>query len=242
MTTATTERIESVIDEVMAAASEQVWELTDMIKRTADGLHYTNRTPRRAASRSYDWTLTTEEVIAVLQQKIADGTIAGYNARGIQQSIERIAAYRAQIEELNAYTRELNEVYYAGPWSRFFLVVGGHIHSSTACHSCYATTRFAWLPSLSGLTEADAVAEHGSILCTHCYPTAPVEWTVSKQGEKPADYYCEGSGKAPTSEQYKAVRFDGREYTGYRYSCSGCGNRVSERQITNSGTVRKHKK
>lgn len=65
---------------------------------------------------------------------------------------------------------------YAG-WSRFFLVPDGHIHSSMGCSTCFPTTQFMWLYELSGLTEAQAVAEYGEILCSVCYPSAPVEWT-----------------------------------------------------------------
>jgi hypothetical protein len=66
-----------------------------------------------------------------------------------------------------------------GGWSRFFIVnnVGGHIHRTMSCSTCYPTTEFGWLPNLSGLTEADAVEEWGGILCSVCFPSAPVEHT-----------------------------------------------------------------
>jgi hypothetical protein len=64
-------------------------------------------------------------------------------------------------------------------WSRFFLVTNtnGHIHRSMSCSTCFYSTQFSWLTELSGLTEAEAVAEYGEILCTVCFPSAPVEWT-----------------------------------------------------------------
>lgn len=67
-------------------------------------------------------------------------------------------------------------------WSRFFLVtnVGGHIHRDMSCSTCFPTTQYAWLYELSGLTEAEAVAEYGEILCSVCFPSAPVEWTNGK--------------------------------------------------------------
>lgn len=68
-------------------------------------------------------------------------------------------------------------------WSRFFLVNAGHIHRSMSCSSCNkgrSATVFTWLPELSGLTEADAVAAHGAHLCTVCFPTAPTEWHHKK--------------------------------------------------------------
>lgn len=67
-------------------------------------------------------------------------------------------------------------------WSRFFLVTntGGHIHRDMSCSTCFPTTQYAWLYELSGLTEAEAVAEYGEILCSVCFPSAPVEWTNGK--------------------------------------------------------------
>ena len=70
-------------------------------------------------------------------------------------------------------------------WSRFFAVPGGHIHSSMNCSTCNRVTNqsgqtftaFAWLPALSGLTAADAIAAHGHALCSVCFPNAPVSDT-----------------------------------------------------------------
>lgn len=55
--------------------------------------------------------------------------------------------------ELVAVTGEvatLNAQY--NGWSRFFLVQnnGGHIHSSMNCSTCFPSTMFAWLPTVSG--------------------------------------------------------------------------------------------
>tara|TARA_Y100000310_G_scaffold310554_1_gene355928 strand:- start:109 stop:789 length:681 start_codon:yes stop_codon:yes gene_type:complete len=71
-------------------------------------------------------------------------------------------------------------------WSRFFAVAGGHIHSSMNCSTCNRVTSqsgqtftaFAWLPTLSGLTTADAIAAHGHTLCSVCFPNAPVAHTT----------------------------------------------------------------
>jgi hypothetical protein len=86
------------------------------------------------------------------------------------------AATAALAEAKAEYDRLCGQ--YTG-WSRFFLVtnVNGHIHSGTNCSTCRWDTSFAWLPELSGLTEADAVEEYGEILCSICFPSAPVEWT-----------------------------------------------------------------
>lgn len=74
---------------------------------------------------------------------------------------------------------ELRAIYAEHQWSRFFLVnnSNGHIHSSMSCGTCFPTTQYRWVTSLSGQTEAEAVAELGEILCSVCYPSAPSAWT-----------------------------------------------------------------
>jgi hypothetical protein len=92
-----------------------------------------------------------------------------------QRTIDKIDELNAEAEALNAEARQFEEIV---DWQRFFLVTNknGHIHATMGCSTCRVTTRFAWLPTLSGLTEADAVAAHGARLCSVCFPTAPVEW------------------------------------------------------------------
>jgi hypothetical protein len=82
-------------------------------------------------------------------------------------------------------------------WSRFFLVSGGHIHHSTHCHTIRLTTQVGWLPDLSGLTEAEAVEEHGEILCSHCFPHAPVAWTNGVSKQSIADKALRAIAKTP---------------------------------------------
>jgi hypothetical protein len=64
-----------------------------------------------------------------------------------------------------------------GRWSRFYLVVSsdGHVHSSTACPSCYVTTGYAWLTEYSGTDVHEFVEQiAGEKACTTCFPWAPV--------------------------------------------------------------------
>lgn len=76
-----------------------------------------------------------------------------------------------------------------GGWSRFWIVVNsnGHIHSSRSCTTCFPTTQYAWLPEISGSTDAEVVELAGMSACTICFPNAPVE-TRSRpsQIEEPA--------------------------------------------------------
>ena len=105
-----------------------------------------------------------------------------------------IAALKVEIDECSAVWRA------NGCWSRFFLVTNtnGHIHSSTACSTCRFDTDFRWLPTLSGLTEVEAVEAHGEILCSVCFPSAPVEWT---NGESKASKEAKAERAAAKAER-----------------------------------------
>lgn len=110
----------------------------------------------------------------------------------------------------NAIEDEMIEVEarYTG-WSRFFLVTNtnGHIHSSMHCTTCFPTTSYAWLPQLSGLSEAEAVEDQGEILCSVCFPSAPAEWTsgVSKATQQERDARTAKKAAAAQKKADKAL-------------------------------------
>jgi hypothetical protein len=82
--------------------------------------------------------------------------------------LDEASALLAQTTPLVAeYTRRQG-------WTRYYLVDGGHVHTSTACHTCYPTTRYYWLTSESGKTAAEVVEQAGERACTVCFPAAPV--------------------------------------------------------------------
>jgi hypothetical protein len=97
-------------------------------------------------------------------------------------------------------------------WSRFFIVNnnGGHIHSTMGCTTCFPTTSFGWLPNLSGMAEADAVAEWGGILCSVCFPSAPSAWTdgVNKKtaAEKAWNKAMTAINRSPEGKRVKNIR------------------------------------
>lgn len=106
-------------------------------------------------------------------------------AQATKEELQTYKALSGQIDFNCRWYDELDSVYRSHMWSRFYLVVGnanGHIHKDLACHSCYPDTQYAWLPELSGDSEAEAVEAEGEILCTFCFPSAPVAW-------------CEGVGR-----------------------------------------------
>ncbi|MGX5718388.1 hypothetical protein [Arthrobacter sp. MAHUQ-56] len=93
-----------------------------------------------------------------------------------QEELARIIdAARAALAQLDEAAAPLEAIYRANPWTRFFLVPGGHLHSSRRCGSLRWTTPVYWLPEYSGKTEAEIVAQAGERACTICYPSAPVD-------------------------------------------------------------------
>jgi hypothetical protein len=200
----------------------------DTVRYAAGQRHeYVTRTERR-------WTGELADAEAKL---LADANSYAHSHGKTKGDIylELKAAREATLAAGHAYVQAEGE--YEG-WSRFFLVQGGHIHSSMGCSTCNhrgRRTSFGWLPELSGLTEAEAVEAHGPVLCTVCFPSAPVEWTLGSLNDK-GEYvapktYCAGSG---TSEYVEGSART--NYAGTTVTCSHCSSRV---KYGNSG-LRKH--
>ena len=166
--------------------------------------------------------------------KRAEGDLrySSYTQESLVRLVQQMDESVARASAIHAETQPYEAEYRSRPWSRFFLVQnnGGHIHSSMHCSTCYPTTRFGWLPALSGQTEAEAVAAHGAILCTVCYPSAPVEYTDRRDPS-----VCEGSGRYYADGKPSRVGF----YSGNWGTCPVCDTRQT---VTKTGKIRKHKK
>lgn len=160
---------------------------------------------RRAAGQRQDyssrrWSGTLAEAMVILTD-MGDDIVRSWGRAASEFLADYAAAGERQTVAGQVYADADEE--YDG-WSRFFLVTGGHIHSSMGCHTCYPTTEFGWLPQLSGLTEADAVAVYGPVLCSVCYPSAPVEstggysdgLTLAEQAERRAEKAAKSDAKA----------------------------------------------
>lgn len=181
---------------------------------------------RRGALR---WATTHEQAETRLRALAAAGTGSTMTLRSAAQVIDALDTAREHTARVQVDIDPLEAEHARRGWYRFFLVQGGHIHSSMGCSTCYPTTQFGWLPELSGLSEADAVEAYGPLLCSVCFPFAPVEWTVGK----PKPERCSGAGSAPRqgTKRRQGMRFYGE--------CAACG----ERQTLNPTTlvVRAHK-
>lgn len=226
---------------------------------TFDSVHYALDEKAIYRSRyNKSWPTTGPEAEALLREKLASGGIKSWDVSSVERTLANIDSLRGELAAIEEAKEPFEAEFKELRWSRFFLVTNnnGHIHSSMGCGTCFPTTRFAWLPTLSGLTEKEAVAEHGTILCSVCFPSAPVEWTVGKQVDE--SLYCETSGKParefvpegktlwPSKKDGKydpdtVLRPGGRAYY-WPGECPGkCGNHgvvVSE----NTAKFRKHKK
>lgn len=195
----TTENTPQAVDTALAAQYREMYRSLDKLAMYANDAKYSAGAKFYYQGRDRVTDMTLAEAEAVLAADIAantddkhgyrlirGGTSIGNIRRtveGLRESREVYAETKREIEKLEAL--------YTG-WTRFFLVTSskGHIHSSMSCHTCRPTTRYGWLPELSGQTEAEAVEAHGPALCSVCYPTAPVEWQggwiTKSQAEKKA--------------------------------------------------------
>ncbi|SMD23933.1 hypothetical protein [Lentzea albidocapillata] len=107
-------------------------------------------------------------------QRLVNDGMAEY-ATELRPQIEQA---RQAIAECEATERPLEaEFERRGGWTRAWLVLntGGHVHRTTACRTCFPSTRFAWLTQFSGHDETEIVEQAGKAACTECYPSAPVD-------------------------------------------------------------------
>lgn len=226
--TETTTRREVTVDTALA----DIYRRADLVSHQRAALDSTFRhySGARKLSR-YQWDLTSKQAREAVIAKLAAGEIKSWDLRTVESAVERWAETDRELDALVAERAPFDAEYWAKPWNRFFLVLGGHIHASQTCAggTIRPTTQVGWLPNLSGLTEADAVAAHGTILCSHCFPSAPVEWTVglAKVGQ------CPGVDQPATGVTV------GRGWPIKRWgACAGCGKNFT---VNANGRPRAHK-
>jgi hypothetical protein len=151
----------------------------DKMARATDNLRHTVGDRKQGWGRDARWTMTKSEAVAKAAEIAANDTT--YVGRAAGEALARYSeAADAYIAASDAATKQGREWRENGMWSRFLVVPGGHIHTNDGCFTLRADTRTAWLPELSGDTEADAVEVYGEVLCSHCYPSAPVAWQGGK--------------------------------------------------------------
>lgn len=174
-------------------AEDRVANIETDLKRQAGAKFYYRRRQRVTDMRTDEALGIVEAELRKLTEHRAahegeDGLWVGYAGIVLPYAEDQVrravTKYHEQQDTITALEVEIGrlEATYTG-WSRFFLVTSspGHVHSSMYCSTCYPSTRYGWLPEMSGQSEAEAVAEFGPTLCTVCFPSAPVTWTEGKK-------------------------------------------------------------
>jgi hypothetical protein len=227
------------VDTRLADLWEQEYNLQRALVWKIDAVHEAIG-ERRQRDRNWNnlpWPSTTTEAVDTARARAEyapDKYPSGYDkdvwtAIKCRDVVAEFDKAHAALDANHDAQRPLNDEYREHRWSRFFLVknVGGHIHSSMSCSTTFPTTQWAWLPTLSGLGEADAVAAEGTRLCSICYPSAPVEWTVGLP--KVVDpTVCTGSGLPSAIVERQGTRWNRQTwsdetYTYMGHACQTCG-------------------
>jgi hypothetical protein len=207
----------------------------DRIQRLAGDIHRYAGDPGRQVSRNhrvYELDFVDAEIKA--RQFAATDS---YEARAAQRILDTLDKMREAVLEAKRAAEPLEAEHDLRGWSRFFLVTSsdGHIHSSMHCSTCNPRTQYGWMPEVSGMTMAEAIAywdKRGSseILCTVCFPDAPVART-----QKPVEEgLCPGSGTMDYPRETAR-----RGYASGNYGvCSHCEQAIA---ISSLGRMRKHK-
>jgi hypothetical protein len=101
--------------------------------------------------------------------------VNGTATHALARASAHLTEVEAKLQAIVAEAAPLEAEYDARRWSRYFLVTNGngHVHRERRCVTCYPTTRYGWLPALSGCDEAVMVAEYGEQACSVCFPNAP---------------------------------------------------------------------
>lgn len=205
--------------------------------RHFESMHYHVNDRKGYRGRQYTWNMSPAEVLDAARTFLAipESELPAWRRedhRHIGKDLDGVETERQVIERLDHEIAELQKVYAADPWPRYFpcQTHNEHIHSGYGCAGLKHNSVLLWQPDLSGHTIEEAVAKLGPRLCTHCYPNAPVEYT---QGEP--DTSCPGSGKYiqfPAGTPLHRQRYGACPEEGCRYSG----------RLTQYGYVRKHAK
>jgi hypothetical protein len=161
------------------------------------------------------------------QEEVAAGTYRGfYTATEAKRDAETVARMEAKIAWLAAAALTIleetvpfdSEHVRRNGWTRAYLVDnnGGHVHTSMNCRTCFPTTRFNWLPQVSGWTEAQVLAEAGNSACSVCYPTGRVKGKRNANLLDRPDRIAEREARAAAKAEREAKKAAkaGRQQTG----------------------------
>jgi hypothetical protein len=229
LTNATPAEIDSQLAELdrEALALEKRVEAAVLSLRSALGQKA--RTWGRGASKVTEWPTSEADAIAEMRAKGTEYIGMGRTADSVVKRYDEAAAALAANLDQQA---PLEAEWARRPWTRFYVVQGGHIHKSRYCSTCNRgqyRTSFGWMPDMSGMDETEALtmlAQRAHVLCTVCFPNAPV---VAPAEVAPT--HCLGSGRPVV----KGTIRGGMSRYG---DCSECTDRPL---VVGGGVARKHK-
>ena len=125
-----------ISDTKLAELTAAVYKIEDQIARIEHSIHIAANDKKVYPGRSRVgvWTMDFETALAGARKSVT----AEFNPNR-DSELRTIASYEAQTvalaEAQAAVNVQANEWVENGQWTRFFMVEGGHIHSSTACHT-----------------------------------------------------------------------------------------------------------
>lgn len=220
------------IDEQIEALELQGQRIGQTISTLVTAAHHTlGERKERIGRGKAAWPTGDAEAVAALRKVAVDS--AHPAAPTAADLLAKLDAALADLAAIDRQVQELEAIYAEHRWSRFFIVISsdGHIHRNRRCSTCYLSTVYGWLPKLSGLTEAEAVADQGPLLCSVCFPSAPAEWTRGRAPQTAEEALVDGKCVNRTGVNY---RRHGMSQYG---DCPTCGARGVA--ATGSG-LRKH--
>lgn len=128
------------------------------------------------------------------------------------------------ISMLNGRIEDMERIWRAAPWSRYFpcLNADGHIHASLrGCSTVRWDTDMGWATELSGSTVEEAIAALGPTLCSVCFPGAPVAWCRSRQEVTRAEREAARAAKNAERDARLAVKNLTREESAQLSAAAG---------------------
>lgn len=174
MTTQPQDMTPSEIDAVLAENWTDQARARQRISAAADAIRRAAGQRRVGYGLEARWSGDLNEAIGRTHYE-ADNAEKDYERAGASRLLAELEERRTDLDALCAAAYPYEAEYSERGWTRYFLVAntGGHVHRERSCSTCFATTEFNWLPSLSGCDESAMVAEYGELGCTVCFPDAP---------------------------------------------------------------------
>lgn len=139
------------------------------------------------SSRYSHWLASTKQYANADAKRSGPSYWESINGK---RAAETIAQYEAKLLELEIEEHPYNVEYVRrGGWLRYFLVknTNGHVHREMNCNTCFPTTQYGWLPSLSDCDEDAMIEEWGELACTVCFPSAPANPNYNRPSRRDAE-------------------------------------------------------